>query len=87
MHRTTAGFRTCLARLPEVLRRVARQDFDLLKHSRAHPSLHFKKVGKQWSVKVEPNLRALAVEDGADLVRRTALAEAHRRGVGPVPRR
>jgi len=55
MHRTTAGFWTCFARLPEVLQRGARQNFDLLKQNRAHPSLHFKKVGKLWSVRVGPN--------------------------------
>ena len=68
MHRTTARFWTCLARLPEVLQRVARQNFDLLKQNRAHPSLHFKKVGKLWSVRVGPNYRALAVEDDADFI-------------------
>ena len=68
MHRTTAGFWTCLASLPEVLQRVARQNFDLLKQNRAHPSLHFKKVGKLWSVRVGPNYRALAVEDDADFI-------------------
>ena len=68
MHRTTAGFWACFASLPEVLQGVARQNFDLLKQNRAHPSLHFKKVGKLWSVRVGPNYRALAVEDGADFI-------------------
>ena len=68
MHRTTAGFWACFASLPEVLQRVARQNFDLLKQNRAHPSLHFQKVGKLWSVRVGPNYRALAVEDDADFI-------------------
>ncbi|HUY15108.1 MAG TPA: hypothetical protein VMX16_15995 [Terriglobia bacterium] len=68
MHRTTARFRTCLARLPEAVQRVARQNFELLKENPSHPSLHFKKVGKLWSVRVGIHHRALAVEDGADLV-------------------
>ena len=68
MHRTTAGFWACFASLPEVLQGVARQNFDLLKQNRAHPSLHFKKVGKLWSVRVGPNYRALAVEDDADFI-------------------
>jgi hypothetical protein len=33
-----------------------------------HPSLHFKKVGRYWSVRVALGHRALAVEVGDDLV-------------------
>jgi hypothetical protein len=68
MHRTTARFWTSFARLPEAVQRVARQNFELLKESAAHPSLHFKKVGKLWSVRVGINHRALAAEDGADFI-------------------
>jgi len=68
MHRTTARFWTCLARLPEPVQRVARQNFDLLKENPAHPSLRFKKVGKLWSARVGINYRTLAVEDGADFI-------------------
>ena len=68
MHRTTPRFWTCLGRLPEAVQRVARQNFELLKENPAYPSLHFKKVGKLWSVRVGINHRALAVEDGEDFV-------------------
>jgi hypothetical protein len=47
---------------------VARKNFELLKHDRSHPSLHFKKVGKLWSVRIGMNHRALAVDDGSDFV-------------------
>jgi hypothetical protein len=47
---------------------VARQNFDLLKEDPRHPSLHFKKIGKLWSVRVGPHHRALAVENEADFV-------------------
>lgn len=67
-HRTTARFWACYAHLPEAVQRVARHNFDLLKENPAHPSLHFKKVGKLWSVRVGPHHRALAVEDGPDFV-------------------
>jgi hypothetical protein len=33
-----------------------------------HPSLRFKKVGRFWSVRVGIHYRAVAVEDGSDLV-------------------
>lgn len=68
MHRTTGGFWTCFARLPEAVQKVARENFELLKENPGHPSLHFKKVGKLWSAMVGINHRALAVEDGADFI-------------------
>lgn len=45
------------------VQKVAGHNFDLLKENPTHPSLHFKKVGKLWSVRVGPHYRALAVED------------------------
>ena len=68
MHRATARFWTCFGGLPEAVQRMARRNFELLKENPAHPSLHFKKVGKLWSVRVGINHRALAVEDGADFI-------------------
>lgn len=68
MHRTTDGFWTCFASLPEDAQRVARRNFQLLKANPAHPSLHFKKVGELRSVRVGLNYRALAVEDNADFI-------------------
>jgi len=67
-HRTTARFWASLAHLPEQVQKVARENFELLKADRGHPSLHFKKVGKLWSARVGLNYRALAVEDGPDFI-------------------
>ena len=67
-HRTTARFWACYAHLPEAVQKVAQHNFKLLKENPEHPSLHFKKVGKLWSVRVGPHHRALAVEDGTDFV-------------------
>jgi len=39
-----------------------------LKTTPAHLSLHFKKVGNFWSVRVGISHRALAVEDGEDYI-------------------
>jgi hypothetical protein len=66
MHRTTPRFWNRYARLPEAVKRVARQNFELLKQNPTHPSLHFKKVGKFWFVRAGMGYRALAVEDGSD---------------------
>ncbi len=40
----------------------------LLKQDMRHPSLHLKRVGRLWSVRVGLHHRALAVESGSDLV-------------------
>jgi hypothetical protein len=68
MHRTTPRFWTSLAHLPESVQRNAHQNFALLKANPAHPSLHFKKIGKLWFARVGTNYRAVAVEDGADFI-------------------
>ena len=68
MHHATARFWASLARLPEPIQRVAHQNFALLKANPAHPSLHFKKIGKLWSARVGIKYRAVAVEDGADFI-------------------
>jgi hypothetical protein len=68
MHRTSGRFWNLFANLPESVQRVARKNFDLLKDDPSHPSLHFKKVGKLWSVRAGISHRALAVEDGADFI-------------------
>ena len=68
MHRATARFWTSLARLPEPIQRLARQNFVLLKANPTHRSLHFKKIGNLWSARVGINYRAIAVEDGVDFI-------------------
>lgn len=68
MHRSTARFWNCFEKLPVRVQKLAEQNFQLLKTNPWHPSLHFKKVGKFWSVRVGTNYRALAVEDGEDFI-------------------
>jgi len=68
MHRTTYRFWKCFEKLPETVQGISRRNFQLLQSDPSHPSLHFKKVGKFWSVRVGRNHRALAVEDGEDFI-------------------
>ncbi|RJP33258.1 MAG: hypothetical protein C4527_04955 [Candidatus Omnitrophota bacterium] len=68
MHQTTARFWRCFARLPESVKKIARQNFQLLKTNPSHPSLHFKKVGRFWSIRVGIVHRALAMEDEGGFV-------------------
>lgn len=51
---------------PEPVRILADKNFALLKADPHHPSLHFKKAGRFWSVRVGLHYRALgvAVADG-----------------------
>jgi hypothetical protein len=58
MHRTSGRFWNLFANLPESVQRVARKNFDLLKDDPSRPSLHFKNVGKLWSVRAGINHRA-----------------------------
>jgi hypothetical protein len=50
------------------VQRLADENFELLKANPRHGSLHFKKVGRFWSARVGIHYRAVAVEDGSDLV-------------------
>jgi hypothetical protein len=52
--------------LPTDVRTLADKNYELLKSDSRHPSLHFKKIGDLWSVRVGAHYRALAtgVEDG-----------------------
>jgi hypothetical protein len=38
--------------LPKKVQKLARRNFALLKRNPKHPSLHFKRVGQYWSVRV-----------------------------------
>ena len=62
MHHTTPGFWKCYDGLPESVRLRADKSYELLKADSSHPSLHFKKVGRYWSVRAGSGHRALGVE-------------------------
>ena len=67
-HRATPDFWHCYRRLPEEVRQLADRCYEMLRQDPRHPSLHFKKVGSLWSVRVGLHYRALAVEDATDIV-------------------
>ena len=66
MHRTSSRFWKCFDKLPSSIRKIADENFEFLKDNPYHPSLHFKKIGSFWSVRIGLKYRALAIEDGAD---------------------
>jgi hypothetical protein len=61
-HRATPRVWPCYNALPADVRPLADRCYTLLCHDPHHPSLHFKKSGQFWSVRVGLNYRALAVE-------------------------
>ena len=68
MHRTTSRFWKCINKLPAHIRKNADENFELLKDNPRHPSLHFKKIGVFWSVRISLDYRALAIEDEEDFI-------------------
>ncbi len=68
MYKTTNRFWELFNNLPVSVQRISKKNFELLKINPTHPSLHFKRVGKFWSVRVGMNYRALAFKDKEDLI-------------------
>jgi hypothetical protein len=68
MNKATARFWKCFERLPSLIKKHAEENYALLKENSRHPSLHFKKVGKFWSVRIGLDYRALAIEDDSDFI-------------------
>jgi hypothetical protein len=48
--------------LPQPVQNLADKYYSLLKNNPHHPSLHVKKVGRFWSVRIGLHYRAVAVE-------------------------
>lgn len=67
-HRATPRFWECYRSLPTEIQELADRNYRQLCENPEHPSLHFKKVGRFWSVRVGLHYRALAVEDANDAV-------------------
>ena len=62
MHFTTRRFWEYYGDLPKSVQLSADESYELLKVNPSHPSLHFKRVGKYWSVRVSKEYRAVGVE-------------------------
>lgn len=61
-HYTTPEFWEHYHALPGEIQAIADKNYALLKENPHHPSLHFKKVGEYWSVRVGRDYRALGFE-------------------------
>ncbi len=67
-HHANPGFWEAYDKLPPKIHRLARKNFALLRRDAYHPSLHFKRVGRYWTVRVGIDFRAVAIREGDDLV-------------------
>jgi hypothetical protein len=61
-HYATPQFWEAFSALPEQAQRSARKAFALIPRDPHHPSLHMKKTGRFWSVRIDRRHRALAAE-------------------------
>jgi len=61
-HFTNPAFWKLYNRLPEHIRDTADKNFAILKSNPGHPSLHLKKIGDLWSIRVGMHYRALGVD-------------------------
>jgi mRNA-degrading endonuclease RelE of RelBE toxin-antitoxin system len=61
-HFASPSFWEQYKRLPKSVQELADKNFELLKADSKHPSLHLKKTGRYWSVRVGIKYRALGIE-------------------------
>jgi hypothetical protein len=61
-HHASRKFWAHFDELSPELQALARGNYELLKSDAQHPSLHFKRVGKYWSVRVGSGYRALGID-------------------------
>jgi hypothetical protein len=66
-HRAGSRYWRLFDALPPEIQQIARENFALLRSDPRHPSLHFKRVGNYWSVRVGRNYRAVAIESADGL--------------------
>jgi len=60
-HFASAKFWDSYEKLPKDIKELANKNFELLKADPKHPSLHFKQIGKLWSVRIGKHYRALGL--------------------------
>lgn len=67
-HKASPKFWKYYNRLPPEIQRLADESYEHLKRDPRHGSLHFKKVGRYWSVRVGMHYRAVAVQEDENFV-------------------
>ncbi|MEH2094955.1 hypothetical protein [Nostoc sp.] len=67
-HRATPDFWYYYRQLPIDIQELANRCYQFLQEDPKHPSLHFKKVGQFWSVRIGIHYGALAVKEDDNFV-------------------
>jgi hypothetical protein len=67
-HFASPQFWRLYRQLPPEVRALADKNFQLLKADPKHPSLHFKRIGRLWSVRVGAHYRALGLDKAEGVV-------------------
>lgn len=67
-HRASAKFWRYYHELPEAVQKLADKSYELIKADPQHGSVQLKKVGRYWSARIGTHFRAVAVQEGDDLV-------------------
>ncbi len=67
-HFASPAFWDAYQKLPTRVRELADKNYRILKQDPKHPSLHLKKIGRYWSVRVGRQYRALGVQVDEDMV-------------------
>ncbi len=65
-HRATPDFWYHYRQLPTEIQDLADKSYQLLQQDSRYPSLHLKKVGQYWSVRIGLHYRAVAIAEGGD---------------------
>lgn len=68
IHYATPYFWSAYEKLPKFIKKLSDKNYELLKSDPKHPSLHFKKIGPYWSVRIGLHYRALGVAVNEDVV-------------------
>ena len=64
IHYASPSFWACYHSLPKAIQELADKNYQLLKSNADHPSLHFKRIDRYFSVRIGLQYRALGVEAG-----------------------
>jgi hypothetical protein len=67
-HLATPDFWYHYRQLPQDIQNLADRCYEILKNDPQYPSLHFKKAGRFWSVRIGLHYRALAVQNEDQIV-------------------
>lgn len=67
-HRATPDFWYHYRKLPQDIQKLADQCYEYLKQNSRYPSLHLKKVGGFWSVRIGLHYRAVAFEKNNEII-------------------